>query len=124
MKTPINPVLYCATLICLLASCTKQYPEAPTVNAQEPLQIDIYHAVCIAGGESLIVYEKEAPNFDTYNNAKGYAIEWWDGDRLLSTGTELTCVCGMKVRVIVKNLVTGQTGQMEYQITDCYDKEG
>lgn len=110
----------------MLTSCVKQsiypFPETPVANSLESLQVDIYNFTCFAGGESLIVYDNEIPSFETYK-ADTYTIEWRNGEQLVGTGAELTCICGMNLRVVVKNIVTGQTGKADYKAMDCIVNE-
>lgn len=113
----------CASLIVFLfTACEKPaifpLPDMPVANTLPPLQIDIYNTSCFADGETLIAYDPESPNFETYN-ADIYIVEWRAGDQLIANGTQLDCVCGIKVQVLVKNIVTGQTGQKEYRVVGC-----
>ncbi|MCF8244173.1 MAG: hypothetical protein K9J37_03665 [Saprospiraceae bacterium] len=105
-------------------SCEKKTVELPSNNEEAgtmPLPIAIHSDVCYWEGESLTVFNPETGNFQTYNQDV-YAVVWKIGAEQVGSGTRLECVCGATYTVVVEQVVTGASAQMDYTAVDCRDK--
>ena len=117
--------LSCALLSVFLFSCQKEAGPLPVSDEEitsKTLPLAIYNSACYLDGESLTVYDPNATDFETYN-AEYYHVEWKIGSEQVGSGVRVECVCSNTITVVVTDLITGESAQLDYRAIDCTDDE-